>query len=135
MGYFKDAAEVYEYIGGVLRQAGEDPQVSPNLRAANITIQLTYTDPDASLTVKFQEPYEVVDGGHDERADVTLTMPADIAHKYWRGEYNFAIGLAQGEVKARGPVGKILKLVPITEPLFPLYKELTDKKDGASGTA
>lgn len=40
MGYFKDSDEVYEYIGGVFRKAGEDPVVGPKLRAANITMQL-----------------------------------------------------------------------------------------------
>jgi hypothetical protein len=132
MGYFKDADELYEYVGGVFRQAGEDPEVGPKLRAANITAQFTYTDPDSSLTVKFQEPYEVIDGGVDDNADIKMTMPADIAHKYWRGEYNFAVGLAKGQVKAKGPINKILKLVPITKPLFPIYKEMTDKKDGVS---
>jgi len=34
MGYFNDADEVYEYIGGVFRQAGEDADVGPRLRAA-----------------------------------------------------------------------------------------------------
>ena len=128
MGYFKDADEVYEYIGGVFRRAGEDATVGPKLKAANITMQLTYTDPAAQLTVKFQEPYEVVDGGKDETADVQMTMPADIAHRYWRGEYNFAVGLAKGQVKAKGPINKILKLVPVTKPLFPMYKEMTDSK-------
>jgi hypothetical protein len=135
MGYFKDADELYEYVGGVFRQAGEDPEVGPKLRAANITAQFNYSDPDSTLTVKFQEPYEVIDGGVDENADVKMTMPADIAHKYWRGEYNFAVGLAKGQVKAKGPINKILKLVPITKPLFPIYKEMTDKKDGVSPSA
>jgi putative sterol carrier protein len=132
MGYFNDAGEVYEYIGGVFRQAGEDADVGAKLRAANITMQLNYTDPAAQLTVRFCEPYEVIDGGDDETADVKMTMPADIAHKYWRGEYNFAVGLAKGQVKAKGPINKILKLVPITKPLFPLYRDMTDKKDAAA---
>lgn len=135
MGYFKDADELYEYVGGVFRRAGEDPEVGPKLRAANITAQFTYTDPDSSLTVKFQEPYEVIDGGVDEKADIKMTMPADIAHKYWRGEYNFAVGLAKGQVKAKGPISKILKLVPVTKPLFPIYKEMTDKKDSVKASA
>jgi hypothetical protein len=135
MGYFNDADEVYEYIGGVFRQAGEDADVGPRLRAANITMQLNYTDPVAQLTVRFCEPYEVIDGGNDETADVKMTMPADIAHKYWRGEYNFAVGLAKGQVKAKGPINKILKLVPITKPLFPLYKEMTDRRNGAAASA
>jgi putative sterol carrier protein len=70
----------------------------------------------------------VIEGGQDDQADVKMTMPADIAHKYWRGEYNFAVGLAKGQVKAKGPINKILKLVPITKPLFPLYKEMTDSQ-------
>lgn len=134
MAHFKDAEEVYKYIGGVFRQAGEDPEVGPKLRAANITMQLNYTDPPSSLTVKFAEPYEVIEGGQDDQADVKMTMPADIAHKYWRGEYNFAVGLAKGQVKAKGPINKILKLVPITKPLFPLYKEMTDGQTAGSAS-
>jgi hypothetical protein len=135
MAYFKDANEVYKYIGGVFRLAAEHPEVGPKLRAANITMQLNYSDPAASLTIKFQDPMEVIDGGHDDSADVRLSMPADIAHKYWRGEYNLAVGLAKGAVKAKGPVNKILRLVPLTKPLFPMYRELTDEKDQADASA
>jgi putative sterol carrier protein len=132
MAYFSDEQEVYKYLGGVFRLADEQPEVGPKLRAANITLQLNYSDPAASLTVRFQDPVEVIDGGQDENADVKLSMPADIANRYWRGEYNLAVGLAKGQVKAKGPVNKILKLVPITKPLFPVYKELVAEKDRAT---
>jgi hypothetical protein len=49
----------------------------------------------------------------------------------WRGDYNLAVGLAKGEVKAKGPVNKILKLVPLTKPLFPMYREAIAEKDGS----
>jgi hypothetical protein len=40
------------------------------------------------------------------------------------------VGMAKGEVKAKGPVNKILKLVPLTKPLFAMYRELiAEKKD------
>ena len=131
MPYFSDENEVYKYLGGAFRLADQQDDVGPKLRAAGITLQLNYTDPAATLTVRFKDPLEVVDGGQDEGADVKLTMPADIANKYWRGEYNLAVGLAKGQVKAKGPVNKILKMVPITKPLFPLYKQLVAEKDNA----
>jgi SCP-2 sterol transfer family len=131
MSTFSDAAEVYKYVGGVFRIAADHPEIGPKMRAAGITMQVNYTEPAASLTIRFQEPMEVVDGGQDDNADVRLSMPADIAHKYWRGEYNLAVGLAKGQVKAKGPVNKILKLVPITKPLFPIYRELTAEKEQA----
>jgi hypothetical protein len=131
MSTFSDAAEVYKYVGGVFRIAADHPEIGPKMRAAGITMQVNYTEPAASLTIRFQEPMDVIDGGHDDNADVRLSMPADIAHKYWRGEYNLAVGLAKGQVKAKGPVNKILKLVPITKPLFPIYRELTAEKEQA----
>ena len=68
----------------------------------------------------------------DDEPDVTLLMKADIADRFWRGKYNLAVGLARGEVKAKGPVNKILKLVPLTKPLFPMYRDLVAEKDEAT---
>ena len=135
MSTFSDASEVYKYVGGVFRIAADHPEIGPRMRAANITMQVNYSDPAASLTIRFQEPMEVIEGGQDDNADVRLSMPADIAHKYWRGEYNLAVGLAKGQVKAKGPVNKILKLVPITKPLFPIYRDLTAEMEHAGSAA
>lgn len=124
MAEFADDQEVYRYVGGVFRKAGEHPQAGPPLRAAGITLQMHYADPPSQLTVRFDEDYEVIEGDTDAEPDVELFMPADIAHRYWLGEYNLAVGLAKKEVRAKGPVTKILKLVPLTKPLFPIYREL-----------
>ena len=133
MSFFANAEEVYKYVGGVFRGAGENPEVGPKMAAADIVLQIYYSDPDSTLTVRFKEPKLIVeDGGDDPSADVKLFMPADIADKYWRGEYNLAVGLAKGQVKAKGPVNKILKLVPLTRPMFPMYKELVSEKDAAA---
>ena len=133
MPYFENAEEVYKYVGGVFRAAADHDEVGPKMAAADITLQIYYSDPESKVTIRFQEPkLTVEDGGDDTTADVKLFMPADIADKYWRGEYNLAVGLAKGHVKAKGPVNKILKLVPLTKPLFPMYKELVAEKDGAA---
>ena len=133
MAYFNNADEVYQYIGGVFRAAAEHAEAGPKLQAANLTMQVTYTDPESSLTIIMKDPkVEVIDGGNDENADVKLWMSADTADKFWRGEYNLAIGLAKGKVKAKGPASKILKLVPATKPLFPMYRDLVAEKDNAA---
>jgi putative sterol carrier protein len=133
MPFFDSADEVYKYIGGVFRVAAEHPEVGPKMAAADITMQVYYSDPDSTVTIHFKEPkLTVEDGGDDPNADVKLFMPADTADKYWRGEYNLAVGLAKGQVKAKGPVNKILKLVPLTKPLFPMYRELVSEKDKAA---
>jgi putative sterol carrier protein len=136
MAFFNSADEVYEYVGGVFRTAADHPDVGPKMAAADVVLQIYYSDPESKLLIRFQEPkLAVEDGGEDTAADVKLFMPADIADKYWRGEYNLAVGLAKGQVKAKGPVNKILKLVPLTRPLFPMYKERVAEKDAAGAAA
>jgi putative sterol carrier protein len=132
MPYFADANEVDKYIGGVFRLAADHPEVGEKMKAANLVMRVLYTDPDVEMNVIMRDPMQVVAGPVEETPDVTLAMPADIADKFWRGEYNLAVGLAKGQVKAKGPVNKILKLVPLTKPLFPMYRELVAEKDGPS---
>ena len=120
------------HCGGVFRVAEEHPEVGPALRASGITLRLEYTNPSATLTVRMVEPHiEVIEGETDIQPDVRMSMAADTANKYWRGEYNVAVGLAKGQVKAKGPVTTILKIVPLTKPLFPMYKEMCAEKDAA----
>lgn len=129
MGFFKNADELDRYIGGVFRDAGDHPEAGPRLRAANIVMRVLYTDPDAEVTIAFRDDYQVIAGPSDLKPDITLLMRGDTADQFWRGEYNLAVGLAKGQVKAKGPVNKILKLVPMTKPLFPMYRDKVATKD------
>lgn len=129
MGFFKDAEELDRYIGGVFRDAGEHPESGPKLKAANIVMRVLYNDPDCEVTIAFRDDYQVISGPTDLKPDITLLMRGDTADQFWRGDYNLAVGLAKGQVKAKGPVNKILKLVPLTKPLFPMYREKVAVKD------
>ena len=61
-----------------------------------------------------------------------MTMDADTAHRFWLGKVNVTVALARGQIKAKGPVAKILRLVPLTKPVFPRYKaqlQAADRSD------
>jgi len=130
MTYFKDADEVYTYLGGVFRAAAEDSEVGPTVRAADITLRLEYDNPTAILTVVMKpEGVQVIEGECDIEPDIRMAMSADRGNLFWRGEYNIAVGLAKGQVRAKGPVTKILKMLPLTKPVIPIYKQLVIAKD------
>lgn len=132
MSYFSTAEEVYKYLGGVFRAANEVESIGDELRTSDIVLRLDYSTPAASITVVLKEPaIEVIEGETELTPDVRMSMSADNGNKFWRGEYNVAVGLAKGQVKAKGPVSKILKLIPVAKPVFPLYRELVADKDAA----
>ncbi len=124
MAYFEDAQEVYDTVGKMFASIADDEELGPKFRKANTIVQYAYTDPEATITVRLQEgrPGDVDFGETEMEPEVTMRMKADTAHRFWLGEVNVTMAIARGEIKPQGPVSKILKLVPLTKPVFPRYR-------------
>jgi putative sterol carrier protein len=124
LGYFKDSQEVYDTIGKLFSDLAEDEELAPEFRKANTIVQYEHRDPESTITVRLQEdqPADVDFGETDMEPEVVMSMEADTAHRFWLGKVNVTVALARGQIKAKGPVAKILKLVPLTKPVFPRYK-------------
>jgi putative sterol carrier protein len=129
VAYFRDADEVYATIGKLFQDLADDDELAPKFRRANTIVQYQYREPESQITVKLIE-------GEDGRVDcgetamepeVVMTMDADTAHRFWLGKVNVTVALARGQMKAKGPVAKILKLVPLTKPIFPRYRQLLEE--------
>ena len=131
MAYFKDADEVYRYIGKLFEDLAEDEELAPKFRKANTIVQYQYREPESTITVKLMEGEDgQVDLGPTEmEPEVVMSMEADTAHKFWLGKVNVTVALARGQMKARGPVAKILKLVPLVKPVFPRYRAMLEEAD------
>ena len=88
-------------------------------------MQYRYRDPDATITVEDRAPARrrrSTSGETDLVPEVVMAMEADVAHRFWLGQVNVTVALARGEIHAKGPVAKILKLVPLVKPVFPRYQ-------------
>jgi putative sterol carrier protein len=129
VAYFNDADEVYKYIGRLFEQLAEDDELAPKFRKANTIVQYQYRDPESQITVRLidGEDGQVDCGDTTMEPEVVMTMDADTAHKFWLGKVNVTVALARGQMKAKGPVAKILKLVPLTKPVFPRYRALLEQ--------
>ena len=131
MPYFKDADEVYAYIGKLFEDLADDEELAPKFRRANTIVQYRYREPESQITVRLMEGEDGrVDCGPTEmEPEVVMTMDADTAHRFWLGKVNVTVALARGQMKAKGPVAKILKLVPLTKPIFPRYKGILERAE------
>ena len=128
MAYFKDAEEVYETIGRLFAELAADDELAPKFREANTIVQYQHRDPESTITVRLRpdEPTDIEFGETELEPEVVMSMEADTAHRFWLGRVNVTTALARGQIKASGPVAKILKLVPLTKPVFPRYKALLE---------
>jgi putative sterol carrier protein len=124
VAYFNDAQEVYDTIGKLFQDLADDEELAPKFRQANAIVRYEFTDPESAITTRLQEGQsgEVDFGDSDMEPDVVMSMEADTAHLFWLGKVNVTVAMARGQIKAKGPVAKILKLVPLTKPVFPRYR-------------
>jgi putative sterol carrier protein len=122
--FFKDEQEVYQYLGKLFQDLMNDEELATQFKRANTIVQYQYRNPDSRITVKMLGGQEgQVDLGPTElEPEVIMTMDADTAHRFFLGKVNVTVALARGQIKAKGPVAKILKLVPLVKPIFPRYQ-------------
>lgn len=131
MAYFKDEAELQELIGELYNRVKTDPRIAPKICEGKIVIQFRYDEPKGIATIDAKNPptqpgayCDVFWGEVDLNPDVTMTMKADIAHQFWHGKINLMAALTRKQIVAKGPIPKILKLLPAVEPVYSLYPKM-----------
>jgi hypothetical protein len=132
MAAFKDAAEMTHILGALYDEAKRDGRIAPKIRDARLVIQFRYEEPHGVVTINAAAPptqegaYFDVLWGDDVglKPDIEMSMKADTAHQFWHGKVNLMAALTRRQIVARGPIPKILKLLPAVEPMYQMYPRL-----------
>src|SRR5919198_4862530 len=132
MAAFKDQAEMLYVLGALYDQVKRDSRIAPKIRDSRLVIQFRYEEPHAVVTINAAAPpsqegaYFDVLWGDDTglKPVVEMSMKADIAHQFWHGKVNLMAALARRQIIAKGPIPKILKLLPAVEPMYEMYPHI-----------
>jgi len=130
MGLFKNSDKFEEVLGGFFRQVSDTPSVADKLLASKLIIRFTYTDPDVVIVVDCSgDTIDVRPGDTETKAEVEMSMSADIAHKFWFGKVNLMAALTRRQMVAKGPIPKILKLLPAIKPTYTMYPKYLEDNE------
>jgi len=133
MTEFQSASEFREVMDRVFTLMSTDPKMGPKLRDARVPQRFEFPDQDAVLNVTYDE-----EGGEhnlrwewsdevDWEPKVMMTMSSEIANKYFQGKENVPLALAKRRIKSSGDIKSALKLIPITKPVFAMYREMVER--------
>lgn len=98
-----------------------DPEFTTKMAAAGLSLELIHTKPEVTV---FADATGVGTEPRATPANVRIKMSCDTAHKLWSGDLLMPVALATGRVRIKGPVNKVLELVPILEPAFSQYADV-----------
>ena len=136
MPYFKDAKECEEILGGFFtmmfnKYQDKDKlatQVIDALKDKKLVVKFIWKEPEMTVTLSPNDDNFGVFINDDSIEPVaTFSLTADSAHEFWHGKIKLAKALTTKQIIAKGPIPKILKLLPIIAPLYEEYpKYLAD---------
>jgi hypothetical protein len=124
MGTFKTAEKLEEVLVGFFKHMGDTPLIADKLLKSGLIIRFIYSDPDLVVVVDCSgDKIDVRPHDTDTNAIVEMSMSADIAHRFWFGMVNLTKALTRKEMVAKGPIPKVLKLLPAIKPSYAMYPQ------------
>jgi hypothetical protein len=128
MAVFENREVFREVLVGFFNLLGDTPQIADKLMASKMVIRFIYSDPDLVVVVDCSgDAVDVRPDDRDTKVIVEMSMKADIAHKFWFGKVNLTMALTRRQMVAKGPVPKILKLLPAIKPSYAMYPKYLDE--------
>ena len=132
MSAFKSADEFREVIDRTFELMARDDEMGPKLRDADTPQRFEFPDMDMVVNIAaadYPNDNLVWEWSDDIgwEPDVRMKMDSDVANRYFQGEENLTMAIARRRIKTSGNVRKALAIVPITKPVFALYREMCEQ--------
>jgi putative sterol carrier protein len=126
MAIFKDTKMVQDLFGELWTKMINETEFGKKLKESELSILFMTEDPEVVMYIDINGPLF----GEEAKAKtpvVIMKMSGDTVHKFWLKQINVPKALALRQIKAKGPVGKILQILPLLKPGFALYPEYCKK--------
>lgn len=125
MAIFASTEKMYEVLGELFRHLAGEPGVVDTLASDKLVIKFNISEPNGEIWLL--PSGEVICGGHDGKPVVEMTLGGDTCHKFWLQQIKMPVALAKGLIKAKGPMPKVLKLMPLLKPAYAAYPAIATK--------
>jgi hypothetical protein len=130
---FESSEQLKEILGGffihfVDMMTAGDPdyaEVGKALNDTGLVVHFVLRDPNLKIVIDCEEKPIVVSFGDEspKAPTASFSLVAENGHKFWLGEFNLPNALVRKQVVMKGPVARMLKVVPITRKVYPLYRQ------------
>lgn len=125
MAAFKDTQHMYETLGDLWSYVIRETEFGVKLKEYDITYKFIMSEPKGYIFVDHEQ---VLTGDAANRdAVITMELSGDTAHDFWLGKIKLPVALATRKIKSRGPIPKVLKILPFLKPVYQLYPQYCEK--------
>jgi hypothetical protein len=133
MATFENSETLKQILGGFFEYLTTNEEMRKKLLDSKMIMKFVYSDPPLAITIDLAGDTPLFSYNDDvKKAQVEMSMKADTAHRFWFGKVNLVMALARREMVAKGPIPKLLKLLPVIKPAYDLYPKYLQEKGYSS---
>jgi hypothetical protein len=115
---------MYQVLGELWTDLLENTPSGEKMKEFNLIVKYNLSDPDGTLWIT---PAGVRTGEQQLKAQVEMTLAADVAHRFWLKQVTLPVALAKRQIKSKGSLDKVMKLLPLLGPNYEKYPLLCEK--------
>ncbi|MBP7602620.1 MAG: hypothetical protein KBA15_01730 [Spirochaetes bacterium] len=131
MAVFANTEKMYEVLGSLFEALLKDPTAGPKFVESEIIIKFAINDPAGQIWLSNEGGGKVICGQAALKPTIEMTLSGDTCHQFWLQQIAMPVALAKGLIKAKGPMPKVIKLLPLLKPAYAAYPDIA-KKHGLS---
>jgi putative sterol carrier protein len=125
MSLFKDTNHMYAFLEDLWKYIVFDAGLGEKLKEYDVSIKYIISEPDGYL---FVDSENVVTGEEaNKNAVITMEMSGDTIIKFWTKQISLPVALATRKIKSKGPIPKVLKMLPAFKPIYEKFPEYCTK--------
>ena len=125
MSLFKDTNHLYEFLEDLWKYIIFEAGLGEKMKEYGVTYKYVISEPDGYLYVDS----ETVLTGKEANKDAVITMElsGDTIVKFWTKQLSLPVALATRKIKSKGPIPKVLKMLPALKPVYEVFPEFCKK--------
>ncbi len=125
MGVFRDTEHMYEFLEDLWKYIVFESGLREKMQEYDVSYKYIITEPDGYLYI---DKDNVITGDEANRkAVITMELSGDTIHKFWLKKLPLPVALATRKIKAKGPIPKVLKMLPALKPVYEKFPEYCKK--------
>lgn len=114
MAVYESTEQFYAIMKDVFERVMQHPDSIESFTRSNLVVRMNTTDPEAEILLDGrQPPLGIYFGERPGRANLEITLTADLLHAMWLGSESTQQAFLSGRVRTRGNLLKAMQLIDL----------------------
>lgn len=125
MTVFKDTQHMYAVLEDLWNFVIRETECGQKMKEYDVSYKFLIKEPNGTLYVDHEKV--LIGDEANKNAVINMELSGETVHKFWLKQIQLPVALATRKIKSKGPIPKVLKMLPFLKPVYENYPRFCEK--------